>query len=234
MRISIFGMGYVGLVSAACLAKEGHTVIGVDANEAKVDMINDGISPIVENQTPELIQEAVAKGTLRATTDVEEAVLASELSLDLRGDAEPGQRQPGSEVRAEGLRGNRQGAAPQRRVPRRGLPQHHAAGNDAWSGDPAAGGALGQTGGQGLRRVQQSGVPAGGDRGPRFLQSAEDRDRRKRSCQRSTGGLPVRHGGRSLVSHADRDCRDGQVRGQRLARAEDRASPTRSGTSAGR
>ena len=81
MRISIFGMGYVGVVSAACLAKEGHTVIGVDPNGAKVDLVNSGMSPIVENQTPELIREAVAKGTLRATMDVKEAVLASELSL---------------------------------------------------------------------------------------------------------------------------------------------------------
>ncbi len=81
MRVCVVGVGYVGLVSAACLAREGHTVIGVDVNEAKVDMINGGVSPIVESQTPELIREAVTKGTLRATTDMEEAVAASELTL---------------------------------------------------------------------------------------------------------------------------------------------------------
>jgi GDP-mannose 6-dehydrogenase len=69
------------LVSAACLAKEGHAVVGVDASRAKVDMINDGVSPIVESQTPELIREAVTRGTLRATVDVEEAMGVSDLSL---------------------------------------------------------------------------------------------------------------------------------------------------------
>lgn len=81
MRVCVVGVGYVGLVSAACLAKEGHAVIGVDANQAKVDMINEGISPIVEPQAAELIRETVARGTLRAATDLEEAVLGSDLSL---------------------------------------------------------------------------------------------------------------------------------------------------------
>lgn len=81
MRVCVVGVGYVGLVSAACLAREGHSVIGVDTNPAKVDMINAGISPIVERETPELIREAVAKGTLRATTDIEEAVSACELTM---------------------------------------------------------------------------------------------------------------------------------------------------------
>lgn len=81
MRISICGMGYVGIVSAACLAKEGHTVIGADPNTAKVDLVNKGMSPIVEKETPELIRDAVARGMLRATVDVEEAVQASELTL---------------------------------------------------------------------------------------------------------------------------------------------------------
>jgi len=81
MRVCVVGVGYVGLVSAACLAREGHIVVGVDANRAKVDMINDGVSPIVESQTPELIREAVTRGTLRATVDVEEAMAVSDLSL---------------------------------------------------------------------------------------------------------------------------------------------------------
>ncbi|MEN6576123.1 MAG: UDP-glucose/GDP-mannose dehydrogenase family protein [Phycisphaerales bacterium] len=81
MRLCVIGVGYVGLVSAACLAKEGHTVVGVDSNRAKVDMINSGVSPIVEAGTHELIRETVARGALRATLDVEEGVAASELTL---------------------------------------------------------------------------------------------------------------------------------------------------------
>jgi len=81
MRICVVGVGYVGLVSAVCLAREGHIVVGVDANRAKVDMINDGVSPIVESGTSELIHEVVARGTFRATVDMEEAIGASDLSL---------------------------------------------------------------------------------------------------------------------------------------------------------
>ncbi|MBP7051877.1 MAG: UDP-glucose/GDP-mannose dehydrogenase family protein [Phycisphaerae bacterium] len=81
MRVCVVGVGYVGLVSAACLAREGHTVVGVDSSKAKVDLINGGMSPIVEKETPELIRDAVARGALRATVSAEEAVLASELTL---------------------------------------------------------------------------------------------------------------------------------------------------------
>lgn len=81
MKLCVVGVGYVGLVSAACFAREGHTVIGADTNQAKVDMINGGVSPIVESQTPELIRDAVAKGALRATTDIEEAVRTCDVTL---------------------------------------------------------------------------------------------------------------------------------------------------------
>ena len=81
MRISIFGMGYVGCVSAACFAKEGHEVLGVDANPVKVEIVNAGRSPIVEAGVEELIGEMVAAGRLRATTDAGEAVRESEVSL---------------------------------------------------------------------------------------------------------------------------------------------------------
>lgn len=79
MRISVFGLGYVGAVSAACLAKDGHQVIGVDMNDIKVNLIAGGRSPIVEPGLGELIAEHVASGRLRATTDVAEAVLQSDL-----------------------------------------------------------------------------------------------------------------------------------------------------------
>jgi GDP-mannose 6-dehydrogenase len=81
MRLSVFGLGYVGCVSAACFAKEGHDVTGVDVNATKVEIINSGKSPIVEAGINELIGEMAASGKLRATTDTREAVVASELSL---------------------------------------------------------------------------------------------------------------------------------------------------------
>ena len=81
MKLSVFGIGYVGCVSAACFAKEGHEVIGVDVNPTKVAIINGGDSPIVEPGIGELIKEAVASGRLRATTNSSEAVQNSEISL---------------------------------------------------------------------------------------------------------------------------------------------------------
>lgn len=81
MKLSIFGLGYVGCVSAACLSGEGHEVIGVDVNALKVEIINGGRSPIVEPGIEELISVAVRQGMLRASTDVNEAVAASDVSL---------------------------------------------------------------------------------------------------------------------------------------------------------
>lgn len=81
MRISIFGLGYVGAVSAGCLANEGHKVIGVDPVQTKVDLINNGKSPIIEKDIGELIERAVQEKWLFATTDTEEAIRGSEISL---------------------------------------------------------------------------------------------------------------------------------------------------------
>ena len=79
--ISVFGLGYVGCVSSACFATEGHTVVGVDVSEAKVDMINNGRSTIVEDGIADLVRDVHAAGRLRATQDVAEAVLNTEISL---------------------------------------------------------------------------------------------------------------------------------------------------------
>jgi GDP-mannose 6-dehydrogenase len=81
MKLSIFGLGYVGCVSAACLARDGHEVIGVEVNPLKAEIINGGRSPIVEPGIEELIALAVEEGRLKATTDSREAVHDSDLSL---------------------------------------------------------------------------------------------------------------------------------------------------------
>jgi len=80
-RISVFGIGYVGVVSAACLARDGHDVVAVDLDQGKVDSINAGRAPIVEVGIDELVRETVAAGRLRATTDTAEAIAGSELSF---------------------------------------------------------------------------------------------------------------------------------------------------------
>lgn len=81
MRVSIFGLGYVGCVTAACLAKAGHQVIGVDINPDKAAMVNGGTSPLVEPGLGELLAEAAAAGRLRATTSTDEGVTQSDLAL---------------------------------------------------------------------------------------------------------------------------------------------------------
>ncbi|MGD6740495.1 nucleotide sugar dehydrogenase [Streptomyces sp. BH106] len=81
MRISVLGLGYVGCVSAACLAGQGHEVIGVDVNQAKVDLVNSGRAPVVEERIGELTAEVVRTGALRATRDVREAIMNSDVSL---------------------------------------------------------------------------------------------------------------------------------------------------------
>ncbi len=81
MNVSIFGAGYVGSVSAACLADLGHVVTLVDVNRAKVDYINRGKAPIVEPDLDELVARNVAAGRLRATTCAKTAVAESEVSL---------------------------------------------------------------------------------------------------------------------------------------------------------
>ncbi len=81
MNVSIFGLGYVGAVSAACLADLGHTVVGVDPNPTKVDLINAGKAPVVEAGLGELTSRAVQLGRLRATADPEPAVRATQVTL---------------------------------------------------------------------------------------------------------------------------------------------------------
>jgi GDP-mannose 6-dehydrogenase len=81
MKISIFGLGYVGAVSLACLARDGHSVIGVDIDKAKLESIRDGRTPVVEEGMVDLMARVAASGRVSVTTDVIQAVLDSELSL---------------------------------------------------------------------------------------------------------------------------------------------------------
>jgi GDP-mannose 6-dehydrogenase len=81
VRISVFGLGYVGTVSASCLADQGHDVIGVDKLAAKVDMIRSGRSPIVEHGIDELVKRVVRAGRLQATESGLDAVASTDMSL---------------------------------------------------------------------------------------------------------------------------------------------------------
>ncbi len=81
MKISIFGLGYVGAVSLACLARDGHQVIGVDIDEDKLGLIRDGKSPIIEEGIQELMAEVVASGRVSVTDDCAGAVSGSDLSF---------------------------------------------------------------------------------------------------------------------------------------------------------
>jgi GDP-mannose 6-dehydrogenase len=81
MRVSIFGLGYVGAVSCGCFAKDGHDVLGVDISPDKVELINRGMTPVIEDQIGDIIATAVEAGTLKATTDVAGAVAATDVSI---------------------------------------------------------------------------------------------------------------------------------------------------------
>ncbi|HKV19687.1 MAG TPA: nucleotide sugar dehydrogenase [Mycobacterium sp.] len=79
--VSVFGLGYVGCVSAACLASRGHRVIGVDVNPNKIDAVRRGMAPVVEERIGDLTAEVVSSGHLTVTADSVDAVMNSEISL---------------------------------------------------------------------------------------------------------------------------------------------------------
>ena len=81
MNISLFGLGYVGAVTATCLAELGHRVVGVEVSRGKVDMINEGKAPVVEPELQDRIWAVVSDGSLRATQDAETAIISSDISL---------------------------------------------------------------------------------------------------------------------------------------------------------
>jgi len=81
MNISVFGLGYVGCVSMGCLAQNGHTVVGVDLVESKLDLINSGRPTIIEHQIDSIIDEQFKKGRIRATKDFKQAVKETDISI---------------------------------------------------------------------------------------------------------------------------------------------------------
>ena len=81
MKISVFGLGYVGCVSAACFSELGHSVVGVDVNETKVNAIRDGACPIFEPRIDVMIKEHVSNSRLSATTDALSAIHNTDLTL---------------------------------------------------------------------------------------------------------------------------------------------------------
>jgi len=81
MKIAVFGLGYVGCVSATCFADMGHTVVGVDVNAAKVAQINSGTAPVVEPRLGEILSRVVNEGRLRATVSPQEAMDGAEVAL---------------------------------------------------------------------------------------------------------------------------------------------------------
>jgi GDP-mannose 6-dehydrogenase len=94
MNVSVFGLGYVGCVSASCLAKAGHRVTGVDVVAEKVTLINSGTAPVIEPGLGELLAQLVAGGRLSATTSAEEALRDSDLALICVGTPDEGRGHP--------------------------------------------------------------------------------------------------------------------------------------------
>jgi GDP-mannose 6-dehydrogenase len=94
MNVSVFGLGYVGCVTAACLARDGHHVIGVDVNAEKVEMINAGSSPIIEPGLADLIGRVVRQGRLSATDSADEGIAEAEVALICVGTPDLGHGQP--------------------------------------------------------------------------------------------------------------------------------------------
>ena len=80
-RLSIFGLGYVGSVSAACFAKMGHHILGVDVEKHKLENMKRGKTPVLEEGLEALISEQHAEGRIDATDNPEQAVLDSDISL---------------------------------------------------------------------------------------------------------------------------------------------------------
>ena len=131
MRVSVFGLGYVGCVSAASFAGDGHEVVGVDVNADKVASINAGCSPIVEPGLDDLLGECASQGRLRATTDTADAIDSTDVSLLCVGT--PSRKNGSLDLQYLERVSEEVGArlAGKTGLPRRRRAQHGAAGHDA-------------------------------------------------------------------------------------------------------
>ena len=126
--ISVFGLGYVGTVTAACLAHQGNQVTGVDLNPAKVEAPENANSPIVEPVVADLIVEGRQAGRLQATIDSEKAVLETDITFLCVAYAEYAQRQAGLGTRWVGLPGDWKRPPEERFLSSRSVAQYRAAG----------------------------------------------------------------------------------------------------------
>jgi GDP-mannose 6-dehydrogenase len=193
--VSVFGLGYVGCVSAACFAKQGFAVVGVDVSPAKVDMVNAGRSTILEEGIGELVAEQVAAGRLRATTSVADAVRDTQVSLVAVGT--PSRPNGSIDLRyiervceqiGEALRGRDRGGRPAHG----GDPQHGDAGHHRHGRDPGDRAHLRAHARRRVRRVQQPGVPARGDVDQGLLRPAVHARGRARPGARRAGDRALR------------------------------------------
>ena len=220
MKISVIGLGYVGAVSAACLARRGHEVVGVDVNPRKVASINDGIAPVLEPGLPEATAQAVESGRLRATLDAAEAVRATEVSLICVG-TPSGSQGSLSLAALERVCADIGAALPHRTAQAHGRgSQHRAPRDQRGDDDPRTRGELGPGRRQGLRLRGQPGVSARGQWGRRLRRPGEDGDRRARSAQRRPDRRDLRGPGEDDLQGADPGRGGRQVHRQRLPRAQ--------------
>ncbi|MGE3062050.1 MAG: nucleotide sugar dehydrogenase [bacterium] len=81
MKISVFGLGYVGIISAACLAEQGYKVLGVEVSSDKIEQVNRGVSPIVEPYVNEVVKKVTASGNLCAISDIKKGIMETDISL---------------------------------------------------------------------------------------------------------------------------------------------------------
>src|SRR2546425_9940127 len=109
MKVAVVGLGYVGTVTAACLASRGHDVWGVDVDAAKVDEIRAGRSPVAEPGLDALVAEAVVGGTLHATMSCADALGGAEGALGCVGPPSPGRGGGGLAFGPRAVRGHRGG-----------------------------------------------------------------------------------------------------------------------------
>ena len=224
MNISIFGLGYVGAVSLACLARDGHRVIGVDVDQAKLDLIAAGKTPVVEEGMVELMAQVVASGRVSVTTRCARggAGDATSRSICVGTPSAPNGSQDQSRDAAPRARSSARRCATKAAPHVVRVPLDAGAGHRRGRPAPDHRARVGQAGRRGLPRLLPARVPARGLVDPRLRQAAvHDRRRQRASAPVAAlrelfGHLPC-----EFHAHVDPRRRDGQVLLQQLPRAQD-------------